>query len=208
MIEKDKEQFLSCLVGAAEIIGRDLSPQAIKLYWEILKKYDIEDVVKGFMSHASNPDTGQFMPKPADIIKAIDGGGESRAMQAWTKVEKAVRLVGPYESVVFDDPVIHQVISDMGGWIGFGSIQDKEVPFKANEFNKRYMGYSTRTDLPYPRKLIGSSEVHNEAESQRIAPPIFIGDQKKAQLVLENGGKDTLKISRGIELPKLTVNNE
>jgi len=65
-----------------------------------------------------------------------------------------------------------------------------------------------RTDLTYPKKLIGMFETHNESEQQKIAPPVLIGDQQKAQLVLENGGKDTLKISRGFELPKLTINQD
>ena len=205
MIENDRERFLNCLVGAAEIIGRDLSPQAIKLYWEILKKYDISDVEQGFMTHASNPDTGQFMPKPADIIKAIDGSGESRSMQAWVKVDKAIREVGPYETVVFDDPIIHKVLSDMGGWISFGTVTEDEYPFKANEFNKRYLGYAMRSDLTYPKKLTGMFEMQNLENDQKVAPPVLIGDQSKALAVLENGGKDKLQITRGFEIPKLSA---
>jgi hypothetical protein len=208
MNDNDREVFASCLTSAAEIVGKDLSPQAIKLYWEILKKYEIEDVERAFFSHASNPDVGQFMPKPADIVKAIDGGGESRSMQAWSKVERAVRVVGPYQTVVFDDPVIHRVLSDMGGWVGFGSIEDKEMPFKANEFNKRYLGYSMRTDLQYPRKLIGIAEVHNESEDQKIAPPTFIGLPEKAQAVFDGGGKETLQITSGVNLPNLSMDRK
>ena len=208
MNESDNEQFLSCLIGAAEIAGKELSPQAMKLYWEILKKYDISDVVQGFMSHASNPDTGQFMPKPADIIKAIDGGGESRSMIAWSKVERAIRVVGPYQTVVFDDPIIHKVLSDMGGWVGFGSIEEKEMPFKANEFNKRYIGYTMKTDLQYPKKLIGIAEIHNESEDQKIAPPTFIGLPEKAQAVFDGGGKEALQITNGINLPNLSMDRK
>jgi len=208
MNEDDKKQFASCLTSAAEITGKDLSAQAMKLYWEILKKYDISDVEQAFFSHASNPDVGQFMPKPADIIKAIDGGGASRSMTAWTKLDKAIRIVGPYETVVFDDPIIHKVVSDMGGWISFGNVMEEEMPFKANEFNKRYLGYSMRTDLTYPKKQIGIAETENEQNKQKIAPPKLIGDASKAQAVLENGGMSALKITNGIDMPNLMLDRQ
>lgn len=35
-------------------------------------------------------------------------------MVAWNKVDKAVRQVGAWTSVMFDDALIHRVISDMG----------------------------------------------------------------------------------------------
>lgn len=205
MNDNDKQRFLSCLLGAAEIIGKDLSKQAMKLYWEILKKYSIEEVEQAFFSHASNPDVGQFMPKPADIIKAIDGSGESRSMTAWTKVDKALRTIGTYETVVFDDPIIHKVISDMGGWVGFGEILENEYPFKANEFNKRYLGYANRQNIKHPKKLIGLFEITNIENKQKVAPPVLLGNPGKAKLVLEGGGGDKMQITRGFEIPKLTV---
>jgi len=201
----DKERFLSCLVSAAEIVGKELSPQAMKLYWEILKKYDIEDIERGFLSHASNPDVGQFMPKPADIIKAIDGSGESRSMIAWTKVDKAVRTIGCYETVVFDDPIIHKVISDMGGWIMFGTVTDTEYPFKANEFRARYKGWAARSDIKYPKKMIGVFESENVQNNKKVAPPILIGNPEKAKLTLLGGGGNSLKITRGFEIPNLSI---
>lgn len=205
MNDNDKERFSSCLLGAAEIIGKQLSPQAIKLYWEILKNYSIEEVEQAFFSHASNPDVGQFMPKPADIIKAIDGSGESRSMIAWTKVDKALRTIGTYETVVFDDPIIHKVISDMGGWISFGEIIESEYPFKANEFNKRYLGYANRRNIEHPKKMIGIFEVSNLENKQKVAPPLLLGSPEKAKLVLEGGGGDQMQITRGYELPDLSM---
>jgi len=57
------------------------------------------------------------MPKPADIIRAIKGNSQTQSLQAWSKVEDAIRLVGPYRSVVFDDLAIHGVLQEMGGWV-------------------------------------------------------------------------------------------
>jgi len=206
MTEDEKKIFLQSLVGIAEIYGKTLSESLIRVYWEILKRYDVEDVARSFTQHASNPDAGQFMPKPADIIKCIDGGGDSRSLKAWTKVEKAIRTVGPYQTVVFDDLIIHKVIEDLGGWISLNAITDKELPFKANEFSKRYLGYIMRSNIKYPKKLIGIAEANNVMEKKKVEPPISIGGTKKAEQVYREGiSYDSIKIQA---LPDFTSNIE
>ncbi len=56
-----------------------------------------------------NAEAGQFPPKPADLIRFLDGTGESRAMGAWSLVERTLRRIGPYQSLVFDDPITQRV---------------------------------------------------------------------------------------------------
>ncbi len=204
MIDSDKKEFMTCMVGIADIYQKSLTPESLKLYWNILKKYDLDGVVNAFNRHVSSADVGQYMPKPADIIKIIDGGGYARSAIAWSQVEKALRQVGTYQSVVFDDPIIHIVLSDMGGWILLGNITEQELPFKAREFEKRYSGYLLRDTFNYPKKLMGLSESHNETEGQKIEPPVFIGDAKKAVRVMEGGGAVALQVTNGIELPNLS----
>jgi len=76
--------------------------------------------------HLMNPDTGQFLPKPADIVRMLGGRTLDRALMAWAKVDKAVRQIGTYESVVFDDALIHRVLHEMGGWVGMGQKTENE----------------------------------------------------------------------------------
>src|SRR5690606_37498796 len=113
---------------------RPLSPMAIALWWGNLREYELSAVRQGMHRHMQNPDSGCYMPKPSDIIKMMSGSTQDSAMIAWSKVDKALRQVGTYSSVVFDDPVIHRVIHDMGGWVSLGVKNDKEWPFVANEF--------------------------------------------------------------------------
>ena len=189
MIDGDQKRFFACLVGSAEISGKELSKHGMKLYWEMLKQYDIEAVEKAFVQHGLNPDSGQFMPKPADIVKHIDGGGADRGMLAWSKVDKAVRRIGQYvDAVVFDDPIIHAVIDDMGDWSHLCSIQtEDDLKFKGIEFGKRYRAYTLSQNIEYPAIL------HGVGEQGRA--PVLIGDKVKARAVLESGVDSTLRIT-------------
>ena len=120
-------------------------------------------------------------------------------MLAWTKVYSAIKHVGPYQTIAFDDAIIHAVISDMGGWIYLCDMQEEEQPFKAREFEKRYQGYSIRGHcFNYPGKLIGLAEAYNSSDghSRHIPDVVMIGDSETAQQVLSGGDGGTVKIKR------------
>ena len=109
------------------------------------------------------------------------------------KVDAAIRRVGTYSDVVFDDPIIHRVISDMGGWIAFGVIDDKEWPFTGNQFKTRYQGYRIRGEVPeYQPVLTGIANAHNSKEGHKTQPPMLIGDESKAKQVMLAGTNEQL----------------
>ena len=135
MQEVNKREFAEVWGAAWAMYGKSVSPQLLSIAFEALRAYSIEEVRIGLTRHIQSPDTGQFFPKPADVIKHIDGNSGSRAMVAWNKVDMAVRQVGAWTSVMFDDALIHRVISDMGGWVELCKVDDREYPFKQKEFN-------------------------------------------------------------------------
>lgn len=192
----DRAAFARAMLAVGEIYGKKISAQQTELYWQTLSQYSIEDVESGMHRHIADPDGGQFMPKPADIIRQIGGTGDTAAMLAWSKVEKATRIVGIYQSVVFDDWKIHAVVRDMGGWLKLCETSNDDLPFRAREFEKRYRGY--RSEAPYPPKLIGRTESQNQAAGylKYVEPAVLIGDQRRAQLVHDKGteGAGTLQI--------------
>jgi hypothetical protein len=135
-----------------------------------------------------NPDSGQWCPKPADVVKMLQGSTKDSANSAWSSVDYAIRTRGDQYSVVFDDPLIHRVVEDMGGWIKLCRTDSEQYPFTQNEFVNRYRGYKMRGEVPpYPSKLIGTPEDYNARQGYPVQPPLLIGDPKKAQLVLQNG---------------------
>jgi hypothetical protein len=188
MLDSELPDFSKTLLAVADYYGKELSENAMDLYWNALREYDLQAVKKALWAHARNPDTGQWMPKIADIAKVMQGRTDDQAAVAWSKVNQAVRRVGTYQCVVFDDPIIHRVLIDMGGWVYIGAKDDKEWPFVAKEFENRYRGYRMRDEMPdYPPVLIGMANAHNSQQGFRQNPPILIGDERRANTVRLGG---------------------
>ncbi|MNY07420.1 hypothetical protein D3C86_1402220 [compost metagenome] len=90
--------------------------------------------------------------------------------------------------MVFDDPIIHRVLQDMGGWVALGAKQEKEWPFVAKEFENRYRGYRTQGGAgEYPRALVGIAEAQNGQNGFKSQAPVLIGNSAKAKQVLASG---------------------
>lgn len=198
MKTQHREAFVALMTGVGELYGKAMSPELIAIYWEGLGDYEFEEVKIAVNLHVRNPDTGQFMPKIADVVKFIEGSTLTQAMRAWQKVLEAARIVGTYQTVVFDDAIIHAVIYDMGGWQAIGQITDEDLPFKAREFERRYQGYRLKPPTHYPRKLIGVFEVTNHTLGYPdIDKPVLLGNAERALLVFECGAdRPALQVQR------------
>lgn len=177
----DREAFGRLMVGMGELYHRQVSKMLIKLYWDVLEHFGWQDVMTAFEAHVKDPDAGQFMPKPADIIRGIKGNSQCQGLQAWTKVERAIRLVGPYRSVAFDDAIIHAVLAEMGGWIKICGTSQKELPFVAKEFQTRFAAYRNQPPTHYPKYLAGVNEHQNAIAGFTIEPPKLLGDECKTK---------------------------
>lgn len=188
MDDSQRKRFLTLLTGIADYYGKELSAGVVGLYWQGLCQYDLPAIEKALWAHTQNPDCGQWMPKIADIAKMLHGRTVDQAAQAWAKVDAAVRRVGTYADVVFDDGVIHRVLADMGGWTSLGTKTEDEWPFVAREFENRYRGYRMRNETPdYQPILIGMANAHNLQEGFVGQEPILIGNETVAQRVRVDG---------------------
>jgi len=198
MDDSNKREFSQVLQDTFEVYDKQISSGKLRIYYETLKRYEIGDIKNAITAHLNNPESGQFVPKPADIVKYIDGGTETRSLEAWTKVHKSISAVGHYQSVVFDDPIIHAVIQEMGGWCKICEVLTKDVPFLAREFQKRYQGFSIKGGVrEFPRMLVGFSDAHNIREGFGVQEPVLIGDSESATKVYELGSyKSGVSISR------------
>lgn len=188
MQQHEFDAFSEMLQAVAEYCGKPLSPGVIAIYWQGLKDLDLPAVRHALNAHVQNPDTGQFMPKIADVRRMLGGTTQDSALRAWAKVDKGVRHVGPYASVAFDDALIHRVLHDMGGWVGLASKTEDEWPFVAKEFENRYRGFAMRNERSeYPPVLTGIAEAENVRRGLRSDPPRLIGDASKAEAVMQGG---------------------
>jgi Domain of unknown function (DUF6475) len=194
---EQKIRFAKALLALAEYYGRELSDGVIALYWQGLRQYSIADIEAAIGRHLQNPDSGQWMPKIADIVRMIDGTTQSAAAMAWAKIMRAVGSVGQYQSLAFDDALIHLVIDDLGGWPGVCQIDEAEIPFLQKRFETSYRAYRMRgTDVPaHLPYLVGVSEMQNATKGYQSEPPRLVGDLERARAVMAGGS----------DLPRLPV---
>lgn len=194
MNDADREEFQEVWTGAYSLYRQSVSESMLELCFAALQRYSIADVSRGLTAHIRNPDTGQYAPKPADVIKHIGGSSQSAAGEAWAKVDYAIRCIGNYRSVVFDDPKIHAAIERLGGWTKMALTENKEYPFLQNHFLKLYQGFTVQPPTTYPRKLLGTCEHQNSLSStfdrgRAKGEPALIGNPEKARLVYQGGGE-------------------
>lgn len=193
MRHEDREALAAMLAKVMSIYGKQITNGFVDVFFDSLSGYDLESVRRGLNAHVQNPDSGQFPPKPADVVKLIDGTSQDQGMQAWSRVDKAVRRVGPYQSVVFDDAVVHRVIDEMGGWIKLcNTPSEEDYKFQGLEFSRRYRAYviAGGAGSDYPRHLIGMTEAENNTAGfkKKIPPPVLIGTEQGCLEVLKGGG--------------------
>lgn len=216
MENTDRQKFAALITGCAEYYGKSVSAPVIGLYWKGLERFDFAAVEGAIWAHMSSPENGQFMPKIADVVLRTEGSSEDASMIAWTKVDKAVRGIGPYADVVFDDAIIHRVLVEMGGWISLGEKTDKEWPFLAKEFQTRYRGYRMRGGVSeYQPLLTGIVNAHNVRLGYMPESPVLIGDESKARHVLASGKKqpvlpfkDLKRLGKDVVMLKLVPKDE
>ena len=193
MNTNDLEAFGDMWAQAHEIYGRTPEPRVVYMVFQSLIAFSLADIEQAPSRHITNPDTGQYPPKPADIVRLLQGSSQSASGEAWAKVDFAIRCVGNYRSVVFDDPKIHAAIERLGGWQKIALTDDKEYPFVRNNFLKLYQGFTVTPPDSFPRKLIGTCEHENSQQSEFIRgrskeQPALVGDKEKARLVYQGGG--------------------
>lgn len=189
MKQPDFKRFKVAVTAISELYSRNLSEAALLMWWKALERFDIEQVEDALNQAIQNPDNGQFMPKPADLIRVLEGTRTDRALIAWGKALDAMQRVGAYQSVVFDDPVIHAVIEDLGGWIKVCRGELGDLGFVEHRFCESYRAYAGRpVPTDYPAMLVGAHELDNRTAGRRVAPPTLVGDPTKAAEVLRLGG--------------------
>ena len=201
----DKPQFMKVLTDVMAFYRQDVSPFALSVWWQAAQPFDLEQVSKALTAHALDPDRGQFAPKPADLVRQLQGTSTDRSLMAWAKVYDAIRQVGAYSSVCFDAPVIHAVVDDLGGWVRLCRSETSEIQFVQKRFCDAYKAYAGRTDITFPSKLLGAHDLENAKVGFKSQMPVLIGNPEAAREVLRLGaaGPKTQVTQVGALVPAL-----
>lgn len=152
-------RILTLVSQALKFYNQEVNEFALDVWGQSLGRFSYEQVKHAFNVYIQTSEHGRFAPKPADIVLTITGGNADTARMAWSKVERAIKSYGPYKSIVFNDPLIHKTIYDLGGWVKICGTGEKEFPFLALDFQNRYKGYMNRGVMPeYPNRVVGMEE--------------------------------------------------
>lgn len=180
MESSDFGAFSKMLSLTSEQYGRPMSPELVRFYFDGLSHLGIADIRAGLNRHVRNTEVGQYMPKIADIIRACEGGTQSAAYLALRSVQNAFSQVGSWQSVAFEDKIIHSVIEDMGGWPDLcGRDMEEWQNFGSREFMRRY-AILTERGVSEPRDwLPGRAEIDNVSNGFAAQPPIRVPDARK-----------------------------
>lgn len=189
MQPSDKPAFVALVTDVLAYYRQPVSEFTLSVWVHAMQPYTLEQVRKAMTAHATNPDGGQFAPKVADVVRILDGTHTDRAMLAWGKVHEAMSAVGAYQDVVFDDPAIHAVIEDLGGWPKVCRSELKELGYLQKRFCDGHKAYTGRGVFPYPRRLMGDRSPDGEYErcGLPLPRPALVGDAERAALVFKGG---------------------
>jgi hypothetical protein len=136
-----KQEFVSKLMAAGVIFNREIDRVVSDVYIEALKGRDMAECAQALGRLIT---TSKFMPKPADILEALEGDTHAQALVAWPEVE---RLARDSSNAASSDPITQAVIQEMGGWKRFGQAKYAEYPFLQREFLDRYKTFKTSPQL-------------------------------------------------------------
>lgn len=87
MRDDEKRAFRDLMTGVAVYYDRKLDPTTVAIYWRGLADLPLDAVREALNAHVQDPKAGQFMPKIADIRRAIEStreDGHPGADEAWS----------------------------------------------------------------------------------------------------------------------------
>lgn len=199
MTRQDASRFASSLTAMAALYGQEPIPQVVEIYFRSLEKFTIDEVEQGISKACS---TLKFFPKPVELIECITGGSGNladRAMIEACRVLEAVKSIGTYSTVCFDDPITQAVIvQQFGGWAKFAEMREENEKWFVKDFTAGYQAFA-RQNVRHYGALPGISHGQNALTGrEREEKPVYIGDVQKARAIHAQGKLTELPAGDGM----------
>ena len=181
MINSDKKVFADLMASNGEIYNKSVSSSLMKIYFDTLEEYPIEDVKNAFIKHSLDPKHGSFFPKPADIARHIHKDTvEDKSALAWAQVIQCIRTEGAYGSLKLDDKQAIAAVRALGSWQQLCSTLEKDMTWKKKEFMSIYKTYENTPLDMLPSSLPGLIELQDhKKETNAVMKKIIAGIPKK-----------------------------
>lgn len=176
MKNEDKRAFFDLMMAAGEVYGREVTQPMAAIYFSALAGVSIEQVQEAMMTHMQNPDSGQFFPKPADIIKQMtgttkqqDAAIEDKAAIAWACIERDIRRIGSYGTLKLEDKQALATVKAMGGWQSICQTETSKMEWKRKEFILMYETFERMPLEALPSSLPGRIEMSEVKQAGPVA---------------------------------------
>lgn len=173
MIDSERERFSKAIFGTFEIYSKEVSAGLVKVWWTSLKPYSIDDVCSALTKHISDPDRGQYPPKPADIIRFLTVGDKEKlenlqgqAEMQWLRVTAAIRGCGKYETPKFKDPITGAVVTALGGWPFMCEQKLDSLQWVQKKFVATYLEFEKRPLEELPNNVAGLADLQAHKAKQ------------------------------------------
>ena len=174
MQDQDKAAFRDMMMAAGEVYDREVTKPLLQMYFAALAPASIEQIQAAMMVHMQNPDSGQFFPKPADLIKQMtgttkqqDAAIEDRAAVAWACIERDIRRIGSYGTLKLDDKQALATVKAIGGWQSICKTETGKMEWKRKEFIRMYETFERTPLEALPSSLPGRIEL---SEVKAVGP--------------------------------------
>lgn len=199
MTRQDAPRFVSSLTAMGALYDKEPAAQVIEIYFRALEKFTIDEVEHGISKACS---TLKFFPKPVELIDCITGGTGNladKAMVEACRVLEAIKNIGTYTAVCFDDPVTQAVIvQQFGGWAKFGDMLVDSEKWFIKDFSSGYQAFA-RQNVRHYGALPGLAHSQNALTGrERDEKPVYIGDVEKAKAIHAQGKLAELPAGEGM----------
>ena len=184
MTENDGNKFRELITMINVNYGEDFTEPQVLLWWNLFKPHSVQSFEQAVYAHIACPDTGMFTPKPANIMKFINGTTkqneqqlEDKADMAWLTITGEVKRVGSWGSLNMEDKQALAAVKSLGGWKFICSKTEAELVWLHKEFIATYKNFERTPVEALPDKLPGR---------------VLLENAKKKGESLEGGGMKTI----------------
>ena len=193
----DQTVFKSNFILLEALYGYKMQERITKVYWNILKNFSnemFEKIVSHIISHFK-PSSQCPFPTPAHFADLITELELAALTSALTAVRKAVSEVGPWNSVTFDDPALHDTIERYGGWIEICNWSHSDWKMKERAFLDAYRAAKS-CNAGTEKHLPGIAEKENRLNNHEkwIPEPVKISVLPQKMADIKKISKYSLKL--------------
>ena len=134
MKNEDYKRFGASWIATQRIYEKETDPQSLTMIFKTLQNYDLAAIETALSEHLRNQEGGQFAPKPADIVRLIDGRRAAHSALAWMDFRKAIR-----DQRMPESPELCEIIRRHGGLHLLGGRDSQDLDYMEPSFRAVYM---------------------------------------------------------------------